>query len=179
MPRKAAAGTDGAALGEPRRSTRIKELPKAAAPVKIGVKPRGKESKESNEEKHKRGRKRKERADAYASAADDEVPPAKKQKLASKAAQEEDQPKRGRKRKELADTEANGDEAESAANDEAPPAKKLGPTPGKLAFRTAKEEGDKPKRGRKRKEPADAEANGDEAELAADDQLDGMIRAEQ
>ncbi|KAJ7779085.1 hypothetical protein B0H16DRAFT_804114 [Mycena metata] len=91
MPRKAAADADAA---EPRRSTRIKDLPKVDPPVKKApAKPRAKkEPKEGDEEKPKRGRKRKEpAADAEDAAeengeAEDGEPPAKKAKPASKAA---------------------------------------------------------------------------------------------
>jgi hypothetical protein len=69
MPRKAAAA-EGGAESEPRRSSRIKDLPKApeAAPKKAPAKPRAKEPKDKDaadgekKEKPKRGRKRKEPA---------------------------------------------------------------------------------------------------------------------
>ncbi|KAJ7489075.1 hypothetical protein FB451DRAFT_1166800 [Mycena latifolia] len=95
MPRKAAAAADGetaaAPGGEPRRSSRIKDLPKVEAPVKKTPKPRAKkEPKEGDEDKPKRGRKRKDttetNGDATAPEDDAEAPPAKKAKPASKAA---------------------------------------------------------------------------------------------
>ena len=52
MPRKAAASTDGT---EPRRSTRIKDLPKPDPPKKAPVKPR---AKKADGEAPKRGKKR-------------------------------------------------------------------------------------------------------------------------
>jgi len=52
MPRKAAAATDGS---EPRRSTRIKDLPKSDPPKKAPAKPR---AKKADGEAPKRGKKR-------------------------------------------------------------------------------------------------------------------------
>jgi hypothetical protein len=80
MPRKAA-DTDA----EPRRSSRIKELPKSEAPVKAAPKPRAKkEPKVAGEEgdKPKRGRKRKEAPKDDGEDADDaEAPAAKKVRI--------------------------------------------------------------------------------------------------
>lgn len=53
MPRKAAASSDGA---EPRRSTRIKDLPKSEPPKKAPAKPR---AKKADGEAPKSGKKRK------------------------------------------------------------------------------------------------------------------------
>ncbi|KIM80208.1 hypothetical protein PILCRDRAFT_9759 [Piloderma croceum F 1598] len=74
MPRKAPAATDGA---EPRRSSRIKDLPKTDPPKKAPAKPR---AKKADGEAPKRGKKR---------AAEDTngaEPPAKKAKAAAKPA---------------------------------------------------------------------------------------------
>ncbi|KAJ7100826.1 hypothetical protein B0H15DRAFT_1018125 [Mycena belliarum] len=87
MPRKAAAAADGEtpAAGEPRRSSRIKDLPKVDAAPKKVAKPRAKKEAKEGEEgvKPKRGRKRKE-PDTNGDDAEDL--PAKKAKPASKAA---------------------------------------------------------------------------------------------
>jgi len=74
MPRKAAATTDGA---EPRRSSRIKDLPKPDLPKKAPAKPR---VKKADGEAPKRGKKR------AAEEPNGAEPAAKKTKPASKAA---------------------------------------------------------------------------------------------
>lgn len=94
MPRKAAAApAEGATEGaEPRRSTRIKDLPKPEPVVKKAAKPRAKKADKDKEEKAEdkedkpkssRGRKRKEAdepngAAAVEEAGDGDEPPAKK-----------------------------------------------------------------------------------------------------
>lgn len=90
MPRKAAAGATATTDSEPRRSSRIKELPKAVEEVvkKAPAKPRAKKAeKVDGEEKPKaaRGRKRKEPAeDAEPNGADEAVePPTKKVRCGS------------------------------------------------------------------------------------------------
>ncbi|KAJ7220792.1 hypothetical protein GGX14DRAFT_676020 [Mycena pura] len=96
MPRKAAAAADGETetSAEPRRSSRIKEMPAVPTPPKKVSKPRAKkEAKEGDDEKPKRGRKRKESAAGEENAADaagegegegdGEAPAAKKAKPAT------------------------------------------------------------------------------------------------
>jgi hypothetical protein len=89
MPRKVATAPEGATdTAEPRRSSRIKDLPKPAPAAKKAAKPRVKKTDKDKEEKAgdkedkqkpSRGRKRKEADEPNgASAAEDEEPPAKK-----------------------------------------------------------------------------------------------------
>jgi uncharacterized membrane protein YdbT with pleckstrin-like domain len=88
MPRRAATAQEGAAdSAEPRRSSRIKDLPKPEAAVKKPAKPRAKkvdkdkeEKAEDKEDKPKssRGRKRKEADEPNGAAAEEDEPPAKK-----------------------------------------------------------------------------------------------------
>ncbi|KAJ7888460.1 hypothetical protein B0H13DRAFT_889222 [Mycena leptocephala] len=89
MPRKAAAADGESAAAEPRRSSRIKDLPRTeVAPKKAPAKPRAKkEVKEGEEgEKPKRGRKRKEAPAENGEEKEEKEPAAKKAKPASKAA---------------------------------------------------------------------------------------------
>ena len=93
MPRKAAAATEGGTgAAEPRRSSRIKDIPKPEPVVKKATKPRVKKADKDKEEKGEgkedkpkssRGRKRKEAeepngAPAAEGADGDKPPPAKK-----------------------------------------------------------------------------------------------------
>lgn len=89
MPRKVATAPEGATdTGEPRRSSRIKDLPKADPVVKKPAKPRAKKADkekeakaEDKEDKPKssRGRKRKEADEPNGAPAEEgEEPPAKK-----------------------------------------------------------------------------------------------------
>lgn len=80
MPRKAAAATEGSA-DAPRRSSRIKELPKAtpAPPVKKApAKPRVKKADKEADDKPKSARKRKASEDDAEDEAEDDEKPAKK-----------------------------------------------------------------------------------------------------
>jgi len=89
MPRKAAASADGTTdAAEPRRSSRIKDMPKPEPVVKKPAKPRtkkaDKEAKEGDEEKPKSAKGKKRKADegpAGEAAAEDDgekAPPSKK-----------------------------------------------------------------------------------------------------
>jgi hypothetical protein len=81
MPRKAAAADGESAAAEPRRSSRIKDLPRTeVAPKKAPAKPRAKkEVKEGEEgEKPKRGRKRKEAPAENGEEKEEKEPAAKK-----------------------------------------------------------------------------------------------------
>ncbi|KAJ7836863.1 hypothetical protein B0H13DRAFT_2368517 [Mycena leptocephala] len=84
MPRKAAAANDpddeSLAAGGPRRSSRIKELPKVEVPVKRMAKPH---AEEGDEDKPKRGRKRK-RLDAENGDSNEAAPAANNEALAAK-----------------------------------------------------------------------------------------------
>lgn len=93
MPRKAAAATEGGTeTAEPRRSSRIKDMPKPETAVKKVAKPRAKKADKAKDEKAEgkedkpkssRGKKRKEveepnGAPAEEGAEGDKAPPAKK-----------------------------------------------------------------------------------------------------
>lgn len=99
MPRKAAAATNAdGSVPEPRRSTRIKDQPKAEpAPKKASAKPRAKKAAPADKEK---------------------------EKAEGDAAKDAEKPKAARGRKRKADEEVNGAEGSGEAS-EAPAAKKV------------------------------------------------------